>query len=306
MACFGCFGVSSDYAPPRRMLPPLGTPHPVRHIGMGNPTNTSRGSYPPLRTLRTRQPIGDPIHDDQIQVSDPNDKFKKEEKEQLVQRMKDVHTFFYDKFGIEAVTREQPFPQIQWISAENAYWTGKSGWRFGNRWITVETVAHEYIHAIVQRVANLGNHPEQKALNEALADAFASIFKQHENRQTVSQADWLLTKVDGSSYRSLKTLPAAKYPTLAGEEHADAAIANYAFYYAATKIGGNSWDTIGKIWCEAMKNTKSSDGYLMFFAHTLNATTKLYPQHIQIMREAWLQVGLEFKLEKPKKEKPLI
>jgi len=262
--------------------------------------------YPPLYAIPERQPIGSPIHDKQIKVSPGEKRLNNQQQKVLRERMQEVHTFFYDKFGIEAVPPEEIFPpMLGRKNPDNAEWTSdvKKGWNFGSRSISPETVAHEYIHAVVQQITNLGNDDEGSALDESLADVFASIFKQYKAGQSVDKADWLMTD-EGKSYRSVKRFPAEiKYPNLSGEAHDDAAIPNYAFYYAATQIGGNSWEIIGKIWCEAMKNTKpmknvvSFRDFISFSRATIEATKKLSPQHKDIVKTAWKKVGVEAKFK---------
>lgn len=297
--------VSEQYPEaPRPKLPPL-----TRRLE--RPGEPPAAASLPYRRIPERDPIESQIHDTQIKVTDAYNLLTEEQKKLLLERMQEVHTFFYDKFGIEAVSPEEIFPPINSGKEEpnNAEWSNdvKKGWKFGSKSISLETVAHEYIHAIVQRLTKLNSKGEEGALNESLADVFASIFKQYKAGHSVEKADWQLTD-EGEMYRSVKAFSTGiKYPKLTGEEHDDAAIPNYAFYTAAMAIGGNSWETIGKIWCEAMKNIKglrdsiSLPPLLSFSRATIAATNKLFPKkefpkHEQFISEAWAKVGIDLNL----------
>ncbi len=82
----------------------------------------------------------------------------------------------------------------------NAIWTNNEI-QFGDSWanifndftVDVDVVAHEFAHGVVEHTANLHYFGEPGALNESFADVFGSLAKQYAlNRQSVSQADWLI------------------------------------------------------------------------------------------------------------------
>lgn len=291
-------------------------PLPCRRISQYS-AEAQSPSYPSLRRVSEPENIGSPIHDTQIKVTDAEKLLSEVQHRMLKERMQEVHTFFDKVFGIEAVAPDVIFPPINGYKKDpdNAEWSNnvKIGWRFGSRSLSPETVAHEYIHAIVQRMTNLDSKGEEGALNESLADVFASIFKQTKAGENVKQADWQL-KDEGKSYRNLTDFPTkGNYPNMAGEVHHDASIPNYAFYTAAMAIGGNSVDVIGKIWCEALKNTKSLKGVVSappfkdFAQQTIDAAKKLFPQYEAIVRKAWTDVGVDpvVKLSLPSKDNPI-
>lgn len=279
------------------------------YLCLGPDETIYRETRPPRRLGRPVSQITPPsqhhphitseIHNSQMTVIDRMKVLNDNERRILIQRMKEVHNFFDKEFQFEAVSPEEIFPPMRGLDIPNqAKWSGdfREGWHFNGKFISIETIAHEYIHAVVQRYTNLGSGKEQNALHESLADIFASIFKQYKYKQNVKNADWQMADDEGKSYRSLKSRPVKPFPALTGKEHEDAAIPNYAFYRAAVKIGGESWKKIGKIWCEALKKTRSDDSFYKFYCKTRDAAEKLFPQYTQVIIDAWQEVGIKIEM----------
>jgi Zn-dependent metalloprotease len=154
----------------------------------------------------------------------------------------------------------------------------------------LDLTAHELTHGVVEATANLKYENQAGALEESLADVFASMVKQWsmEPKQQAHEADWLIGKglflvenqqalrdianpgtahgTDGvfmidpqprdmDSYREL--FPADDHPETgndSGGVHIYSGIPNRAFYLVATTLGGHSWDLAGIIWYDAMRD----------------------------------------------------
>ena len=159
------------------------------------------------------------------------------------------------------------------------------------------------------------------ALNESISDVFGSMVKQWALGQTVDQADWLIGQglltpaVNGAAIRSLKN-PGTAYddPQLGkdpqpkfmkdyvnttednGGVHINSGIPNYAFYLAATAIGGYSWEKTGRIWYETLtKRLTPSSDFQAAADGTTSAAGDLYgansPEQTAVIT-AWKTVGI--------------
>lgn len=169
----------------------------------------------------------------------------------------------------------------------------------------LDIIAHELTHGVTQHLISGGlgvarvplkerEFKEQKytlrgqagALNESFSDIFGSMVKQWAAKQTAEQADWLigqgiLAPMFGRAIRSLKS-PGNRRITWRDDDqiksfdqyqegcdaHDASGIANHAFYLAAMKVGGHSWDRTGKIWMDAYGKLGSK----ATFAHAAHAT----------------------------------
>lgn len=163
----------------------------------------------------------------------------------------------------------------------------------------LDIIAHELTHGVIQHLipGGLGvvripvkdrEFKEQThalkgqsgALNESFSDIFGSMVKQWHGRQSVAQANWLLGEhllapEHGLAIRSLKD-PGNRKLTwyeddqfksmdqyVAGADvHDSSGIPNHAFYLAAKKIGGFSWEKAGPIWYEAFETLKPNATFL--------------------------------------------
>jgi Zn-dependent metalloprotease len=83
-----------------------------------------------------------------------------------------------------------------------------------------------------------------------------------------------------------------------GGVHTNSGIPNHAFYLAATKLGGNAWDTAGHIWFEALRDPRlmPTAAFRTFARATLRATQRLghdaTSTEYQAVKESWAEVGL--------------
>jgi Zn-dependent metalloprotease len=167
---------------------------------------------------------------------------------------------------------------------DNAFWDGQrmiygdgDGQQFERFTKSVDVIGHELTHGVTQNEANLIYWFQPGALNESISDVFGSLVKQYMNKETAAQADWLIGQglftpsVTGVAIRSLKA-PGTAYddPVLGkdpqpahmsdyvhglsdnGGVHINSGIPNYAFYLAATAIGGYAWEKAGLIWYQTL------------------------------------------------------
>jgi len=220
---------------------------------------------------------------------------------------------------------------------DNAFWDGQrmiygdgDGVQFTRFTVSVDIIGHELTHGVTQNESGLIYWKETGALNESLSDVFGSMVKQYVNNQTVQQADWLVgqglflpswvaqypqdlairsLKAPGTAYNDPVLGPdpqpsnMAKYVnTLSdnGGVHINSGIANYAFYLAATAMGGYSWQTVGPIWYAAMTNPSLSKSatFSDFARLTVMAARQLFPNTnaAQAVHQAWTQVGVSMKM----------
>ena len=167
---------------------------------------------------------------------------------------------------------------------DNAFWNGQQmvfgdgdGDLFNRFTVSLDVIAHELTHGVTGDEAGLVYLGQAGALNESISDVFGSLVKQYARGETASSADWLIgaglftSKVQGVALRSLKA-PGTAYddPVLGrdpqpatmsgyvktstdnGGVHTNSGIPNHAFYLAAMKLGGSSWDKAGPIWYQAL------------------------------------------------------
>lgn len=74
----------------------------------------------------------------------------------------------------------------------NAQWDGqylKFGSSYGNDWVNLEVVGHEYTHAVADNTSQLENEGEAGALDESFGDIFGEMVERH----ALGSNDWVLT-----------------------------------------------------------------------------------------------------------------
>jgi len=174
------------------------------------------------------------------------------------------------------------YDNAMWDGSEMVYGDG-DGKIFGDFTSDMDIIGHELTHGVTQNESNLEYHDQSGALNESLSDCFGIMVKQRLLNLDVTQSDWLIgenvlignqyalrsMKAPGTAYVNHPQLgtdpqPATmdKYVMLPntaqgdwGGVHTNSGITNYAFYLAATNIGGFAWEKTGKIWYDAMTDS---------------------------------------------------
>jgi Zn-dependent metalloprotease len=166
----------------------------------------------------------------------------------------------------------------------NAHWNGRQmiygdgdGKYFNRFTSSLDAVAHELTHGVTQYAAGLAFSGQGGALAEHFSDVFGSLVKQYWRKETAARADWvvgaelLTSRVQGAGIRSLKAPGTAYDDEILGKDpqpshmkhyvktssddrgvHINSGIPNHAFYRVATLLGGNAWETAGKIWYRAL------------------------------------------------------
>lgn len=199
------------------------------------------------------------------------------------------------------------------FSFANAMWTGEQmvvgdgdGRHVQNLAGSLGIIAHEFTHGVSQHlikgglgVVQVPGQPptlkgESGALNESFSDICASMVKQWHAGQDVHQADWLLGEDilaphAGKAIRSLKD-PGNTALTWRDDDqikdyrrfkptqdaHTASGIGNYAFYLAASQLGGNSWETLGPVWFKAYDRLRARSTFLDAAHATVDAAASLH------------------------------
>ena len=204
----------------------------------------------------------------------------------------------------------------------NAFWDGShlvfgdgDGRIFERFTKPVDVLAHEFSHAVVEHTADLAYRGQSGALNESVADVFASCLKQRLLGQDAEEGDWLIgegiftASVKARALRDMAA-PGTAYddPDLGtdpqvghmddyvvttadnGGVHLNSGIPNKAFQLAAVAVGGTAIEGAGRIWYDALVggDVPSDADFATFAAATVAAAG----EHADAVREAWAQVGV--------------
>lgn len=212
----------------------------------------------------------------------------------------------------------------------NAMWTGEQmivgdgdGRHIKGLAHSLGIIAHEFVHGVSQHIVRgglgvvevTGQPPTLKgeagALNESFSDVFASMIKQWHAGQDVSQADWLLGEDilapgSGKAIRSLED-PGNYRLTWRNDDqikdyrrykstddaHKASGIPNHAFYLAATRLGGKSWETLARIWLKGFDRLRVRGTFLDAAHYTMDVAAALHGKgsepHLAV-KSAWKRV----------------
>lgn len=205
----------------------------------------------------------------------------------------------------------------------NAFWNGmQMTYGDGDGQIFVDftqgndVICHELAHGMTQYTLGLTYANEPGGLNESMSDVFGTMFRQWVAEQDVTKADWLIGKeimgpaAHARGYTCLRSLsqPDAKH-VLAPQPyhyskykpgmnpHEASGIPNFAFYRAATAIGGKSWEKAGQIWYRVLSGSGSQPNMKMktFADRTRAEAAVLFPGSpaaASAVDAAWKLVGL--------------
>ena len=211
------------------------------------------------------------------------------------------------------------------IDYNNAFWNGfQMTYGDGNGLIFIDftlgddVVCHELTHGVTQYTLQLVYTKEAGGLNESMSDVFGVMFQQWRAHKAGKDGavNWLVGKdVMGSQaiakgFKCLRDLSSPDAPHCLAPQpkhytqyrpnmgpHTCSGIPNFAFYNAATAIGGPSWDIPGKIWYDAMASFGPSPNLTMskFADRTRAVAAKLYPGKATVIAgvdAGWKAVGL--------------
>ena len=214
----------------------------------------------------------------------------------------------------------------------NAMWTGEQmivgdgdGRMVSNLGGSLGIIAHEYCHGISQHLVRgglgvvrmpgmpLALKGEAGALNESFSDVFASMIKQWHKQQDVTVADWLLGEDilaprAGKAVRSLKDpgntmltwreddqIKNYKRYTFSDDVHKASGIPNHAFYLAASRLGGKSWDRLGAVWFKGFNKLRARATFLDAAHATMDVAAALHgkgSQTHQAVKAGWKTVNV--------------
>ncbi|MDP9346637.1 MAG: M4 family metallopeptidase, partial [Actinomycetota bacterium] len=221
---------------------------------------------------------------------------------------------------VSCVHYERDFDNAFWDGGELVYGDGSGElFRVGALTKALEVIGHELTHGVTQNTAGLAYSRQPGALNEHVSDVFGSLVKQYTLGQSAEQADWLIgegtlvpslgralrsmsapgTAYDGDGQPAhmddYRDLPDDGDPSNDnGGVHINSGIPNHAFYLAATAIGGDAWDTAGRVWYGALTQQLRADSV---FADEARATiaiagTRYSSTEQDAVAQAWSAVGV--------------
>jgi Zn-dependent metalloprotease len=192
--------------------------------------------------------------------------------------------------------------------------------------VSLDTVAHELTHGLIQYTANLVYFGESGAINESWADVFGALTKRHVQGETASTwrvlDDAYTPAVAGDALRYLDTPHHASEKGYTADDdpdhyserylgnadnggvHINSGIANKAFHLVAKggrhhlggSMAGVGADVAGRIWFTALRSYMlSSTDFAGARAATVNAAAALYgPGSVPhaAVSTAWCMVGV--------------
>ncbi|MFD0876603.1 M4 family metallopeptidase [Massilia pinisoli] len=205
----------------------------------------------------------------------------------------------------------------------NAFWNGRQmvygdgdGKLFTGFTHALDVIAHELTHGVTQYTVPGGGlvyDGQSGALNESMSDVFGSVVKQWHLKQTVKKADWLIgagimTPAVGKALRSMAD-PGNTSLTWSGDDqpgtmkgyvdggdvHTNSGIPNHAFYLAAMKLGGHSWDKAAPIWYQALPLLHPDATFADAAQATMKAAELRYgagSAEAAAVQGAWHEVGV--------------
>jgi Zn-dependent metalloprotease len=213
------------------------------------------------------------------------------------------------------------------VNFNNAFWDGDEfaagdgdGVIFTGFARSLDVVAHELGHGIVQYTANLQYVSQSGALNEHFADVFGSVITQRTEGQDEQTADWLIgdeimgPSLFGEALRSMAAPGEAYDNPIMGKDpqpahmdnyypgpadnqgvHINSGVPNKAFYLVAMERGT---DVAARIWYDALQNLSSNANFNEAVAVIVNSARLLVRAgrvpvgSPQTVRWAFRQVGL--------------
>jgi Zn-dependent metalloprotease len=220
------------------------------------------------------------------------------------------------------------FSNAMWTGEQMVYGDGDEN--VGGFTQALDIIAHELTHGVTQHIVPGGlgvvrvpvrgrEFKEQThtlegqggALNESFSDVVGSMVKQWHAGEDVTQASWLLGEhmlapEHGRAIRSLKDPGNRKRTWYEDDQfqsmdqyvegadvHDGSGIPNRAFYLAARKIGGFSWETAGPIWYAAFSSLSRKSGFEDAANATLQAALARHgmkSNEYRAVRAAWRAV----------------
>ena len=227
---------------------------------------------------------------------------------------------------ISTVNYRRNFVNARWNGGQMLYGGDVPG-LFNRFTKTLDIVAHELTHGVVQFTVGLDHVGQPGALGESICDVFGSMVKQWAKGQKAADADWLMgeglyVRKKGARRRAVRSLKApgtahndptpggigidpqvahmSEYLKLPDDEdqggvHLNSGIANRAFYLAATQLGGYSWEGAGQIWYRVLaeRRIRPAATFADMRDATVRAATELFGDRAaRTVAHAWAKVGV--------------
>jgi Zn-dependent metalloprotease len=195
---------------------------------------------------------------------------------------------------------------------------------FNRLTVSIDVIGHELTHGVVQDESQLVYLNQSGALNESCADIFGIMVKQKLLKQNVNASNWLIgeelfagTNLKGKALRSMADPGTAFNDPLLGKDpqpkhmkkfvrtlsdhggvHINSGIPNHAFYLLATDLGGNAWDSAGRIWYETLRDSRirPNSTFQGFARRTVANAGLLFgdaSNERNAVIKAWKQVGID-------------
>ncbi|WP_421683474.1 peptidase M4 family protein [Stutzerimonas urumqiensis] len=244
-----------------------------------------------------------------------------------------TYALFWEVYGRDSIDGRS-FPLIGTVhygqEYENAFWNGEQmvfgdgdGEIFQRFTRSLDVVAHELTHGVIESEAALVYANQSGALNESLSDVFGVLTKQYRLGQRADEADWLVgaelltERVQGRALRSMAAPGTAYDDPLLGKDpqpahmrdfivtrddnggvHLNSGIPNRAFYLAAMAIGGPAWERAGRIWYDTLLDRRLANDadFAAFAALTVRQAQGRFgagSAEARAVTQAWAEVGVE-------------
>jgi Zn-dependent metalloprotease len=214
----------------------------------------------------------------------------------------------------------QPMDNAFWDGGQMAYGDG-DGQIFQRFTRSLDVVAHELTHGVQSFTSNLEYRGQSGALNEHFSDVFGVLVRQWRRGETAENASWLIGSevlVAAPTRRAIRDMenPGTAYendPDLGtdpqpshmkhistsgadhGGVHLNSGIPNRAFALAAKALGGNAWETAGRIWFDAMLQLSRQSQFKDMASITVQIagdSTRFGKDVKKVVQESWKKVGL--------------
>lgn len=223
----------------------------------------------------------------------------------LYEHLGAYHDYLWDRFGRDSYD-DAGAPMVGTVRSPsapgNAYWDPNAQeMHFGEGFATLDVTAHELTHALISATANLVYRGESGALNEAIADMFASNL----------DGNWTIGEdLPDGAIRDMSDPEAYGQPAHVddyvvtnldhGGVHINSGIPNHAYYLMVEGIGRDASEQI--LYRALTEHLTSTSGFEDFRTACLLAAAELYGadsvQHAGV-DEAFAGVGLDGTWEAP-------
>jgi Zn-dependent metalloprotease len=208
---------------------------------------------------------------------------------------------------------------------DNAFWNGEQmaygdgdGQVFQSFTKSLDVIGHELTHGVESFTSNLRYFAQSGALNEHFADVFGILVRQWKNKETAAKANWVVGAeilVPAPTRRGIRDMenpgtafvndpdlgtdpqPATMAKLFTGPRdrqgvHINSGIPNRAFVLTAKAIGGNAWETTGRIWYDTMLQLNTNSQIADCARMTVQVSNNHGAAAKKAVKAAWKKVGI--------------